>query len=153
MSVDELEQQKAICDLFIDGFDAIILGREDEFKNLEAAKTAKIQQCYEQNAFNYELCRKKTNTIKAGFLNLEFQLFLQILSDDDLPTVVFEQIKRISIKRKNYSYFQKLGLTLNPEFKMDPKTFFANYKIAKKKSESLQRLIEYQKNNERGPLL
>lgn len=153
MSIDELERQKEICDLFVDGFNAIIVGNETEFKVLDETKANEIKKCYERNSSNYELCRRQINVIKASFLALELQTFLQILEDDDLPMNIIEQIKRISMKRSNYSCFQKLGLVLNPEFKMDSKTFFANYKIAKKKSEALQRQIEFQKNNERGPLL
>lgn len=153
MSIDELEQQKAICDLFIDGFNVITVGKEEELKTLEKAKMARIQQCYERNISNYDLCKKETNTIKTYFLGLEFQLFLQALDEDDLPMEIIEQIKRTSMKKRNYSYFHDLGLVLNPEFKMDPKTFFANYKIAKKKAAALERQIEFKKSNERGPLL
>lgn len=153
MSIDELEQQKVICDLFVDGFNVITAGAETEFKALENAKLARIQQCYSENMSNYDLCQKEVNVIKACFLGLEFQLFLETLGEDNLPMEIIERIKRISMKKRNYSYFRDLGLVLNPEFKMDPRTFFANYKIAKKKAAALERQIEFQRNNGRGPLL
>ena len=156
MPTSKLEMEKAICDAIIDTFENITIYDTENFEALEKAKDQMLQQSYIDSLnrrLSMEETRKIQNEIKLTFLANEYETFLAALGNNPEAMSIIDAITLKITGTRYYSCFCDLGLTLNPEFKMDSKTFFANYKIAKKKVGILEGKIELQRSNERGSLL
>lgn len=142
LTIEDMEIGVYLCDLFVKGYELITSSVKNEMAALEEAKNDQIKKSLQKNLYD----DNAVNSIKKKYLVAECKAFVTAANSNPNTNDVLRTVKHKIIEdKKVYKIFSECGLCLNSDFGLDPKLFFANYKIAIKKQQELEHRITYEK--------
>ena len=146
-NIEELENQEAMCKLFLDAYNVIVGTRQDEFNIIKKAESDSLQKNASLNVSDSIKCLQMDKQIRKYYRQIAYKKFLEIADVHPYTSRILSKIKMEAIRKENYKSFLACGLRLRPDYSLDEKMFFADYLVSTIKAPELEAMIELEKQN------